>query len=130
MRYPGDDYVDVFGIDRYTSGTVDDVVTYYELAYEASVRHGKVFAITEGLRNLDSNPMEDFWTNGWLNKIISNSSAKKAAYINFYADHWWCKEDRSDAPSFLAMSQNPKIRMLSYQRNKINNARLNNCVIR
>lgn len=116
--YPGDNYVDIFGIDRYSGSTTTDIstiITAYGDAYDASVIHNKVFAITEGLRSLTDYPKSDFWT-WWINQILNDSKAKYASWILcWHSPNWGPVSGRSDADDFLAMSQNSSIRFLTYQ---------------
>ena len=134
--YPGDDYVDIIGIDQYQNTTIDAMI-YYGEAYDFSALHNKIFAITEGCREIGGNPMVDYWINGYINPILADSKASKAAYALVWDTQqsdglygWGCWKGRSDEGSFLEMSQNPKIKMLSYKKAIINNATLRNCVIR
>jgi mannan endo-1,4-beta-mannosidase len=47
FRYPGDDYVDVFGFDYYYRGGGERLVRLAELTVRQATRHGKIAAITE-----------------------------------------------------------------------------------
>lgn len=130
-RYPGDSYVDIIAADQYND-SVDTLITneYEPLFDEANIR-GKVFAIAEGFKNhIDDYPEVDYWTTYLTEPILANSKANKAAYLTCWGSpHWGPEVGRSDASSFLEMSQNSKIRMLTYK-TFIRNARLRNCKIR
>jgi hypothetical protein len=80
--YPGDDYVDIIGADRYIeTGTIDDISTVYStLSTEASNR-GKLFALTEGFRNLYDNPTADFWDEVVIDEIKEIVPLSQISYI-------------------------------------------------
>ncbi len=131
-RYPGDLYVDIQGVDQYTTHAQDSLV-YVDDAYDFAILHNKIFAITEfggGTSGgwIDGRlPEVDFWTTYWLNPVLTDNKANKASYILIWKSPKWGPDyDRSDAPSFLEMSQNPKIKMLQYYNNHIYNATIRN----
>lgn len=116
--YPGDGYVDIFGIDRYdetVGGSTSSLLTYYQSAYDASVSHGKVFAITEGFKNIATYADATFWTTSCIDPILADSKAKMAAYIMTWNSGWAPDSTRSDATNFISMTQNDKIRMVDYE---------------
>ena len=51
--YPGDNFVDIFGVDIYTNNDISTVMDKFEDTYDAATSHGKVYGMTEGLRFLD-----------------------------------------------------------------------------
>jgi beta-mannanase len=104
-RYPGDAYVDVFGIDRYSQSTdLSATVEKYRKAYDCSSKHGKVFAITEGMWDQVITLKTDFWT-CWINAILGDPKIKKAAYfMDWYSPDWGPLYGRGDATNFLNMS--------------------------
>lgn len=97
--YPGDNYVDLFGIDNYDSkqnaesqtwlnGLVDDLQMIVDLAEEK----GKIAALTEfgysaqGI-NQKGNTLD--WYTRVLNAIQANEQAKKISYMLTWANFGW-----------------------------------------
>lgn len=117
IRYPGNDYVDIIGIDQYPDvdpakdddGTVQDAIVFYRAMYDEAFSRGKLFAITEGLRDLDANPLESFWTDYYLTPILNDSKVSKASYIATWFSPWGADVGRVDTASFLEASQNSRL---------------------
>jgi hypothetical protein len=129
-KYPGDAYVDIIVADCYDAdGTASNLMTQYGDAYDFATLHNKIYAIAEGLRNLVLNPLADFWTTYYSDLILADSKASNAAFIAVWSSPTWSVSDGGiDAPSFLTMSQNPKIKMLQYH-NIIGNSTWHNSTI-
>lgn len=116
-RFPGVDYIDIYGIDRYSnSDDISSIITSYGIVSDAAISDGKVFAITEGLRKISDYPKSDYWT-WWTNQILNDPKVSKASFIcNWSAPNWGCKKGRSDEADFINMSNNPRIKFLQYKK--------------
>ena len=81
-RYPGDDYVDVFGTDNYhdfrNEGTVINVARRLRMVVEMADDHGKIAALTE--TGLESIPESDWWTQKLMKALTSDPVASRIAY--------------------------------------------------
>lgn len=98
--YPGDDYVDILGLDIYEMGAIDYkpmelVISELEKMNDFAVQHDKVAAITEtGLRNdkgIYRYPEEipDYWTNYVLNPILNNPKLNRIIWVeSWYSVDW------------------------------------------
>lgn len=98
--YPGDDYVDILGLDIYEMGAVDYkpmemVVEELEKLTDYASEHNKVAAITEtGLRIENGiyrypevNPQ--YWTNNILKPIIHNPKLQRLVWVeSWYSSDW------------------------------------------
>jgi len=97
--YPGDEYVDIFGIDNYDSqdnagsdewlnGLVTDLAMISKIAEEK----GKIAALTEfgysstGM-NQEGNTLD--WYTKLLNEIKNDKDASKIAYLHTWANFGW-----------------------------------------
>jgi len=117
VLYPGDTYVDIFGIDRYSNDdNITNHITRFGLTSDEAESRGKVFAIVEGLRNLVTAPKDDYWT-WYSNQILNNTSASRAAWVLTWLSPTWGPSTTrtAEAADFLTMSQNPKIKFLQYK---------------
>lgn len=101
--YPGDDYVDILGIDNYwdlghasndataeedARQFVDSLTALAQLAAEK----GKLAAMTEG--GQDTLFEEDFWTARILPGLMANDWTRQIAYIQVWRNANRAKEDR------------------------------------
>ena len=99
--YPGDDYVDILGLDVYEPGIADysqkdSVIKNLILITEYAASHDKVAAITEtGCRKTEDGQFRypdlypDFWTEYVLYPIIESEKARRIAWImSWYAINW------------------------------------------
>ena len=104
--YPGNDYVDILGIDIYEMGAVhykpiDLVVKELEKLTDFAFENGKVAAITEtGLRmenGLFRYPEEisDYWSNYVLNPLLNNPKLNRIAFITSWYSADWSGERKS-----------------------------------
>lgn len=104
-RYPGDDYVDIVGIDIYhdrpseDDGFFDKLQTSLKVLASCAQDHGKIYAIAEiGLRTLDSKP-DGFYeglapsgnlVNNWFTRLhdalISCEAGIRTSYMLFWAN--------------------------------------------
>lgn len=121
-RYAGDNYIDIISVDAYKDdGEINDVLDYYQRAYDQANTRGKVFGVAEGMRKLNDFPLATYWTD-YFNGIFADSKVKNAAFVQCWRtgitgsqDRWGPLQGSTDEASFLTMSQNPKIRMLRYE---------------
>jgi mannan endo-1,4-beta-mannosidase len=97
FRYPGDDYVDVFGVDYYFGNSDQRLVAAAEIAVALAQARGKVAAITEfgvpdGL-SADNVDVEHWFTQDFLNPILASPEARRVAYgltwRNARTDHFF-----------------------------------------
>lgn len=119
-RYPGDDYVDIFGIDLYASRDdwdytgcdwydCDIRTRYREVASDART-HGKIWAITEGqrvMRNADGTANSygyraDYWT-WFMDQILDDPILSDISYINLWPAQFCPISTFEDASNFNQM---------------------------
>lgn len=140
-RYPGDNYVDIFGIDLYSNSDdltatgcqyYDcDVLTRYREAASKAKSHGKIFGITEGMRTISTHAKYDYWS-WWINQLVEDVSIKSVAYINTWSSpDWGLLSTRTDAVDFRNFFYKGNICLLDQHGecakfNYITNASLNN----
>src|SRR5690625_4836598 len=97
--YPGDDYVDIFGIDKYddkqnagSDGFLKDMIADLRMMVELAEEKGKIAAFTEygyspeGM-NKSGNNLE--WYTKVLEAIKNDPVAKKIAYMQTWANFGW-----------------------------------------
>src|SRR5690625_2528483 len=97
--YPGDDYVDIFGIDKYddkqnagSDGFLEDMVKDLRMLVELAEEKGKIAAFTEygyspeGM-NENGNNLE--WYTEVLDAIKNDPVAKKISYMQTWANFGW-----------------------------------------
>lgn len=98
--YPGDEYVDIIGVDGYGEGnvrwfTVPTMISLLESVVDFAEAHGKVAAFTETGHDTisiityhDSNPK--WWTENVLTPILASEKARKIAWILTWinTDNW------------------------------------------
>jgi mannan endo-1,4-beta-mannosidase len=93
-RYPGDDYVDIFGMDYYklwNISNVPDLGISLQMIATLADNRGKVAALTEvGVENV---PYPNWWTDYLLASIKFNDVAQKVAWTlvwrNAREDHFF-----------------------------------------
>lgn len=87
-RYPGDDYVDIMGIDIYRDVENRDTANFLRrlrTVVQLANQHNKVAALTEtGYSNHDE---RDWWTGFLLNPIKNDSLARQIAYMVLWANY-------------------------------------------
>ena len=112
-RFPGSEWADIYGVDRYTNAnTISNVLNVYRYTAQSAIEDDKPWGVVEGLRKLTDYPKADFWT-WYFNQLLADSLISTASFVcNWSAPAWGCKVGRSDEASFLEMSQNPKIKFL------------------
>lgn len=120
-RYPGDNYVDVFGIDGYCNSDLDvtcvmdgyaSILSRWQAASDAAFLHNKPFAITEGLRNQTAAYRSDYWT--WLMpQIVNDEKVSLASYVLIWTSPTYGPlESRGDATDFEQMKINHRNKVL------------------
>lgn len=98
--YPGDDYVDMIGMDVYGPGTVSwlsipQMVNLVEQAVDFAEAHGKVAAITEtGFASSSGNATyydnnANWWMENHLNPILASAKARKVAWALTWINSSW-----------------------------------------
>lgn len=104
--YPGDDYVDILGLDIYEMGAIDYkpmelVVTELEKLTDFAASHNKIAAITEtGLRIQDSvfrypEEIPDYWSNYVLKPILENPKLRRLIWVESWYSVDWSKKRNS-----------------------------------
>ncbi len=109
--YPGDDYVDILGLDDYhdfgSHGSIDDLLKRLRIIVNLANKKGKVAALTE--TGLDKIPQDDWWTNTLLYHIKNDSVANKIAWILVWRNarlehHYAPYPNHPSAPNFVKFS--------------------------
>lgn len=112
-RFPGNSYVDIFGIDRYygqqDSNVIANDVTAYDTTEVAAVAASKPYAIVEGYNDQGAAYNSTIWTT-WMSAIQADSEANKATYIMIWISHnygnsssWGPVLNRADQLNFQSM---------------------------
>lgn len=117
-RYPGDDMIDVMGIDIYGFGAEDGIEAFREnaksgldIASKVAREHGKVLAFTE--TGLESLPVNDWYSNVLMPVIESYPIAFvcvwRNAYVDLKPDHFYAPyPGHPSSESFIEFYNNPK----------------------
>jgi mannan endo-1,4-beta-mannosidase len=84
--YPGDDYVDVFGLDYYYNSPFNpptsDLQSQVQYMVDVAKSHGKMAAITElGIFNNGLMAHHNFWIDHVLNPLKTGQRTTNVAYI-------------------------------------------------
>ena len=118
-RYPGDDFVDIMGMDIYHDrpsegdGFFDELISSLEVMASCAQDHGKIYAITEiGLRTLDQNPdgfyeglapkgnLQREWFTDLLDALKDSEEGLRVAYMLFWANfsdtQFWVPYEKGD----------------------------------
>ena len=81
--YPGDDFVDILGVDDYhgltNTETAHETVKRLHAITDLAEEKDKVAAITE--TGAESIPIADWWTNVLLNTILTDEKTKRVAWV-------------------------------------------------
>ena len=102
--YPGDDYVDILGLDIYEPGIAtwnptSKYLNSIKALTDHAEKHDKLVAVTEtGLRKDDNafrypEVYPDFWTKYVLQPLIENSKINRIAYIMSWYNADWSNND-------------------------------------
>ena len=93
--YPGDDYVDIFGLDDYdtvkSQGKYDQAIRMYETVVRIAEQKHKIAAVTE--TGLERIPQLKWWTQTLLDRFKATETTRKLAWImvwrNGRTDHYY-----------------------------------------
>jgi mannan endo-1,4-beta-mannosidase len=120
--YPGDDYVDIFGLDDYhdvgAAGNPEDLTRRLRMLVEMADERGKVAALTE--TGLEGIPEARWWTDRLLKYIKADPVASRIAWVlvwrNAYQNdkaghHYAPYPGHSSAANFIEFSKDPVILM-------------------
>lgn len=100
-RYPGDDYVDIFGLDYYYRSESmekirEDLPQKLALVADLAREHGKVAAFTE--TGLEAIPQENWWTETLLTQLEEATSRAGIAYVLFWRNAYKTKPNHYFVP--------------------------------
>lgn len=110
--YPGDEYVDILGLDDYhdlsVKGKSEDLVRRLRLLVEMAEQRGKVPAFSE--TGQEAIPDEKWWTEKLLNPIKSDPVASRIAYLMVWRNarkdhHYGPYPNHSSTADFLTFSK-------------------------
>ncbi len=110
--YPGDDYVDIIGLNLYDQGQEDfsiELSNKLLVLNKLGIEHSKVTAITEtGYKQI---PANTWWTDQLVKGIFTNRSTANISYLmigkNVSSEHFYAPyADHSSANNFLQLYQN------------------------
>ena len=113
-RYPGDEYVDILGLDDYhdvgASGHIEDLVKRLRMLVQLAESRDKVAALTE--TGFEAIPDETWWTEKLLTPIKNDSLASRIAWVlcwrNDRLDHHYAPyPGHQSAENFRKFSQDP-----------------------
>lgn len=104
--YPGDDYVDILGLDVYEMGAADYkpmamCVQEFEKLTDYAAEHGKIAAMTEtGLRMENGvfrypEEIPDYWTKNILDPILSNPKLNRLVWVESWYSADWSHQHKS-----------------------------------
>jgi len=110
-RYPGDDYVDVMGFDRYEPSVATILPSIHRTVEEAQ-RRGKIAALTE--TGSEGIPSANYWTEDFLRPIKNDPVARLISYVMVWRnsgtqpEHYYAPfPGHPSVPSFLEMERDP-----------------------
>jgi len=113
-RYPGDDYVDVVGIDMYEKDDYSQVlVQACRVLVQFAEEHGKVAAITEtGVSDgLASTRLYDWFTRAFLRPLKADPVARRVAWALFWTNgnntYWIPLPGDPHFPAFREFYEDP-----------------------
>ena len=110
-RYPGDDYVDVMGFDKYVP-SLKTILPSIRRTVEEARRRGKIAALTEtgseGIKNAN------YWTQDFLLPLKNDPVARQIGYVLVWRnsgtepEHFFAPfPGHPSVPSFQAMERDP-----------------------
>lgn len=87
VRYPGDDYVDILGIDFYYRGTDmvangKQLMNRIKIQGDYALRHGKLATLSE--LGYETIPISDWWTGTFLENLQATFPAYPLSYVLFW----------------------------------------------
>lgn len=112
-RYPGDDYVDIFGLDCYSLYSSDQISTFKDQIARLNnmaISRNKVPALTE--TGFEAIPIDQWWTQYLLKPIKHDSSTMMLSYLlvwrNYNRDHHFAPyPGHSSAEDFVEFYNDP-----------------------
>lgn len=116
--YPGDDYVDVMGLDHYfwanSITRAQELTKKLEIIVQLAEAHHKIAALTE--TGLEGIPERLWWTEALLNSINATPTSGRIAYLlvwrNAYTrkNHYFAPyPGQMSAPNFVYFSHNQRV---------------------
>ena len=118
FRYPGDEYVDLFGLDHYYGNDASELVRAVEIAVLAAEQHGKLAALTEfGVHRSLANPLVDtqhWFTRDFLEPLLKSQKANGLSYAlawrNANPEHFFVPfRGHPAAPDFQKFCEAPEV---------------------
>lgn len=115
-RYPGDDYVDIMGLDDYHDlGEGQDhtkLSQRLEMVVELADKRGKVPALTE--TGQEAIPEHNWWTDALLKNVLSSEKTSSIAYVLVWRNartthHYGPFRGHTSAENFKKFVSHPKI---------------------
>ena len=113
-RYPGDEWVDILGLDDYhdvgLSGHIEHLTERLRTVVKLAEEKDKVAALTE--TGFESIPQATWWTDKLLNGIKKDTMARKIAWVlvwrNDRPDHHYAPyPQHGSAANFIKFSEDP-----------------------
>lgn len=113
--YPGDEFVDVFGLDYYqvwNPRQVRGLGRTLSLVNQLADKHGKVAALTEtGIENV---PIRDWWTEMLLQTLQHDQWSRRTAWVMVWRNksrghHYGPYPNHTSAENFRQFSKSPLI---------------------
>jgi len=119
--YPGDDYVDILGVDYYfhdhnIKESAKELPALLTTISRIAAERGKVSALTE--TGFETIPDSLWWTKTLLGHIESNPETSRIAYLLVWRNAWTGQRPNHfyapypghhSAPDFVEFSQSPRI---------------------
>ncbi|MCB0688126.1 MAG: hypothetical protein KDC53_16430, partial [Saprospiraceae bacterium] len=118
-RYPGDEYVDIMGLDDYRDLGVNAdhsmLAKRLEMLVVLAEGHGKIAALTE--TGQERIPEKNFWTETLLAQLLSNEKTKRIAYVMVWRNarpshHYGPVKGHPSAENFKTFADNDIIWLL------------------
>lgn len=118
-RYPGDEYVDIMGLDDYRDvGQNADhsrLAVRLEMVVDLADKHGKIAALTE--TGQESIPEPEFWTKTLMQQLLSSEKTKRIAYVMVWRNarlthHYGPFKGHASAEDFKIFAKNKNIWLL------------------
>jgi mannan endo-1,4-beta-mannosidase len=100
-NYPGDEYVDILGLDYYyRTGNLDNIITdlpvKLALVAKMAAQHQKLAAFTE--TGFESIPKENWWTDMLLNQLKAATAEASIAYVLLWRNAYKTKPNHYYVP--------------------------------
>ncbi|MBK7871366.1 MAG: beta-mannosidase [Saprospiraceae bacterium] len=116
--YPGDEYVDILGLDHYffanNNKRGDELTKKLEIITELAEEHNKISALTE--TGLETIPDQLWWTEALLNRINATPLSGKIAYVLVWRNafnrknHYYAPySGQISAPNFVYFSRHQRV---------------------